>query len=162
MTSARLTFDHAILDETVYLLPDATKLTITANNANELTLIAGNNISTLLIYQPLNGPEMSEEALNSVHKLATAVNLSPNSYLALNLNKIPNLSFRDIKAVESIKTIITFGVTPDMLDIRVDYTEYKSFIFNNLNILISGSLEGISPDDKKRLWHGLQIMYKLK
>ena len=41
-------FNTAILDETVYLLDDAAKLTISAKNANVTTVINLNKVSTVI------------------------------------------------------------------------------------------------------------------
>jgi len=161
MTHDKIQFSNAVIDEMVYLLPDAAKLTISLNNANELTLIAGNNVSTLLLYLPKSGADMSEESLLSLHKLASAVKLSTEHYLAINLKNHANLLFKDFASMPNIKQVICFGITGEMIGLHLDYLIYKPFIFNNLNILISDSLEGISQDDKKLLWHGLQLMFKL-
>ncbi len=162
MTYDKIQFNDAVLDEMAYLIPDVAKLTITSNNANELTFLAGNNVSTLLVYLPKSGVDMNEESLLSLHKLASAVKLSTENYSAININNYLGLLFKDIAAIPEIKRVICFGMAGETIGLHLDYITYKPFIFSNIEILISDSLEGISPDDKKRLWHGLQLMFKLK
>lgn len=162
MAQDKIQFNNAVLDETLYLLPDSAKLTISSNNANQLTFLTGDKVSTLLICLPDSGNEIAEETLVSLHKIAAAVKLTTQEYAILNVKNFPNFRFNQLVDYPQIKHVICFGIAGEDLGLHLDYYIYKSFYFNNIHILMSDSMRDISPDNKKLLWHVLQFMFKLK
>jgi hypothetical protein len=162
MAQDKIQFNNAVLDETLYLLPDSAKLTISLNNANQLPFLTGDKVSTLLICSPDSGNEIAEETLVSLHKLAAAVKLSPQDYAILNVKNFPNFRFNHLLDYPQIKNVVCFGIPGEVLGLHLDYYIYNSFYFNNISTLMSDSMKDMNPDNKKRLWHALQIMYKLK
>ncbi len=162
MSLQKIHFTDAILEETAFLLPDVAKLTISANNANDKPVINLNNVSTILLYQPVTGTAVSEATITAMQKMAQALQLSPESYCILNLADYPGLKLYNLTASPSVSRLICLGVEPAAIGLWVDFIYYKQFKFNNLDILISHNMEGITADHKKILWGKLQIMFNLK
>lgn len=162
MSLQKIHFTDAILEETAFLLPDVAKLTISANNANDKPVINLNNVSTILLYQPVTGTAVSEATITAMQKMAQALQLSPESYCILNLADYPGLKLYNLTANPSVSRLICLGVEPEAIGLWVDFIYYKQFKFNNLDILISHNMEGITADHKKILWGKLQIMFNLK
>ena len=162
MSLQKIHFTDAILEETAFLLPDVAKLTISANNANDKTVINLNNVSTILLYQPVTGTAVSEATITAMQKMAQALQLSQESYCILNLADYPGLKLYNLTANPSVSKLICLGVEPESIGLWVDFIYYKQFKFNNLDILISHNMEGITADHKKILWGKLQIMFNLK
>ena len=162
MSLQKIHFTDAILEETAFLLPDVAKLIISANNANDKPVINLNNVSTILLYQPVTGTAVSEATITAMQKMAQALQLSPESYCILNLADYPGLKLYNLTANPSVSKLICLGVEPESIGLWVDFIYYKQFKFNNLDILISHNMEGITADHKKILWGKLQIMFNLK
>lgn len=162
MSLQKIHFTDAILEETAFLLPDVAKLTISANNANDKPVINLNNVSTILLYQPVNGTAVSEATITAMQKMAQALQLAPESYAMINIADYPGLKFHHLTSSASVSRLICLGVDPESIGLWVDFSFYKQFKFNNLDILISHNMEGISADHKKILWAKLQIMFNLK
>ncbi len=162
MSLQKIHFTDAILEETAFLLPDVAKLIISANNANDKPVINLNNVSTILLYQPVTGTAVSEATITAMQKMAQALQLSQESYCILNLADYPGLKLYNLTANPSVSKLICLGVEPESIGLWVDFIYYKQFKFNNLDILISHNMEGITADHKKILWGKLQIMFNLK
>ena len=80
-------FNTAILDETVYLLDDAAKLTISAKNANVTTVINLNKVSTVMVYSEENTDESSNPTIIAMHKMAAALQLASADYTLINIQQ---------------------------------------------------------------------------
>ncbi len=149
------------MDETAYLIPDATKLTISPTIANDLTHIVAPPVETLMIYKPADGNAVSDKGRVAMERLMAALKQPEGSVKLVNILEHPGLSIVQITRAANIRNLILLGVDLNMLNISMEITLYKPFIFNKLNILAADSLEVIAEEDKKLLWGRLQQMFRL-
>ena len=159
--SEHLAFNAAVLNETIYIIPDGAKLTISPTNANDLTHALSPNTETLVIAMPEQGQTLSEKGRLATERLLAALKQPEGAIALINLAEYPGLLFRELRAHPALKRILLLGTNLNALGIQVDTLMYKSFIFNGLEVLISDSLEVISDADKKLLWARLQQMFNL-
>lgn len=159
--SEHLAFNAAVLNETIYIIPDGAKLTISPTNANDLTHALSPNTETLVIAMPEQGQTLSEKGRLATERLLAALKQPEGAIALINLAEYPGLRFRELRAHATLKRILLLGTNLNALGIHVDNLMYKSFIFNGLEVLISDSLEVISDADKKLLWARLQQMFNL-
>lgn len=157
----KLQFEGALLDETAYLIPDATKLTISPTIANDLTHILSPPVETLMIYQPADGAVVSEKGRVAMERLMAALKQPEGSVKLINILEHPGLDIVRITRTSNIRNLILLGADTQVLNASMEITLYKPFIFNKLNILASDSLELIAEEDKKLLWARLQQMFRL-
>jgi hypothetical protein len=162
MTSENIPYADAILDETVFLLSDAAKLTISANNANDIPVINLNNVSTILLYKPENGVEISETGLTAIQKMTAALGQSEMDYAIINISKYPAFRFHHCVQYRQINKLICLGVSLEEIGLWIDLPMYKRLKFNEIELLISHKIEGISDDHKKLLWGNLKLMFGIK
>lgn len=155
-------FTTAIIDETVFLLDDAAKLTISAKNANYTTVINLNKVSTVIVFDEENMDESSNPTIIAMHKMAAALKLATSDYTIINLRQHPEFKIKHIFANTGVHKLICLGVDLERIGLHTEYLYYKPFVFNNLTIITSHSLTGILPEHKSMLWTRLQQMYGLK
>lgn len=155
-------FTTAIIDETVFLLDDAAKLTISAKNANDTIVINLNKVSTVIVFAEENADESSNTTIIAMHKMAAALKLATSDYGTINLKQHPEFKIKQIFANTGVQKLICLGVDLKDLGLHIESIYYKPFIFNNISIITSHSLTGILPEHKAMLWARLQQMYGLK
>ena len=155
-------FNTAILDETVYLLDDAAKLTISAKNANVTTVINLNKVSTVMVYSEENIDESSNPTIIAMHKMAAALQLASADYTLINIHQHPQFRIKQLLANTDVKKLVCLGLYLSDLGLHIENELYNPFKFNDITIITSHSLLDISPEHKKLLWGKLQKMYGLK
>lgn len=157
----KLQFEGALLDETAYLIPESTKLTISPTIANALSHILAAPVETLMIYQPAEGSEAGEKGLIAMERLITALKQPEETVQCINILGHKGLNLPIITRYPNIKTVILLGTDIRSMGIETESLAYIPFIFNKLNIIISDNLEVITDADKKLLWGRLQKMFGL-
>lgn len=156
-----IAFDAAVLHETLYIVPNDAKLTISATKANDVTHQISPNAETLIVTMPYDKRQMTEKGQLATDKLIGALKLSPGSYAIVSLPENPEFSYSAIRACPQLKRLVLLGCSLKRLGVHLDTLKYKPFIFNGLDIIISDSLEVITDADKKVFWARLQQMFKL-
>lgn len=156
-----IAFDAAVLDETIYIVPDDAKLTISATNANDVSHLISPEVETVVVIMPYDKQQLTDKGKQATEKLIGALKLEPGKVALISLPENPRFSFRHMRHASQLKQVILLGCSLKRLGVHVDTLKYKPFIFNGLEIIISDSLEVISDTDKKVFWVRLQQMFKL-
>lgn len=157
----KLDLTAAVLDETVFIVPDPAKLTISPTNANYLTHIVAPGIETIFLYRPVQGDRLTDAGQVTMDRLINACKIPSDKFVVVNLMEAPGLHWKQIRKAPALKKLILLGCGPEQLGVHIEYFDYNIFNFNGIDILISDSMEVISDDRKKKLWSRLQTMFKL-
>jgi hypothetical protein len=153
-----LQFGGALLDEPVFLVSDATKLTI----SNEKGLLLSNDVHSLFLFKPTQEDALSPQATEALDKMIAACGLTKANAAAIGFTGQEDLHFARLASKGHISQLILLGLTPEDVHLYVDSSYYNIFTFNGIEILISDNIEGISIENKRALWSRLQTMFKLK
>jgi len=152
---------QATIDEQLYLIPDPAKLTISAVKANSAAVDISALADTLVIVQPLQGNTLSQAGEESLRKLILALKQPEDKIQMITIADDIVFSMRDIRRMPDIKRVVIIGTAPETLGLYINYKLYKILKYNNIDILISNSIEDISLENKKVLWTRLQTMFGL-
>lgn len=156
-----IAFDAAVLHETLYIVPDDAKLTISQTNANDVTHLISPTAETLIVLMPYDKKSMTEKGQIATDKLIGALKLEAGTYQVLSLIENPGFQYDSIRRATQLKRLILLGCSLKRLGVQLDVLKYKPFTFNNLEVIISDSLEVITDTDKKVFWARLQQMFSL-
>ncbi|HMX03490.1 MAG TPA: hypothetical protein PLJ43_07745 [Chitinophagales bacterium] len=157
-----LEFGGAMVDEPVFLVSDATKLTISPTKANDEGLDLSNEVHSLFLFKPSSGNRLSPDAMIALDKMIAACGLTKENAVALPFLGQGNLHFNRLASAGYVKKLILLGITPDEIHLFVDSQYYNIFNFNGIDILISDNIEGITKEQKQQLWARLQTLFGLK
>ena len=157
-----LQFGGALLDEPVFLVSDATKLTISPTKANDLSALLSNDVHSLFLFKPTTNDTLSPQATEALDKMIQACGLSKSQAAAVGFTGQSELHFSRLASKGHVKRIVLLGLSPADIHLFVDSIYYKIFTINNIEILISDNIEGISIENKRALWARLQTLFKLK
>lgn len=152
----------AVIDETLYLIPDSTKLTISPINANDLTHILTPQVETVFITGSRSADGLTQDGKVTLDKLIAACKLPAGSFALLHSHLTPGLHWSMLSHSTAVKRIISLGPTPDSLGLHIDFQYYKIMNFNNIELVISHNIEDITPEQKKMLWGRLQTLLGIK
>ena len=157
-----IAFDAAVLHETLYIVPDDAKLTISATKANDVTHLISPTAETLFVVMPYNKKTMTEKGQVATDRLIGALKLQPGTYSIVSLAENPAFRYQHIQQFGQLKRVVLLGCSLKRLGAHLDTLKYKPFIFNNLEVIISDSLEVITDADKQVFWAWLKQMFKLQ
>ncbi len=154
-------FPIAIVDEPVFLLPNSANLLKSTNIANHEEINSVNKNALLILYSVSGDGDLGAETLAAMDKLISAVALKPEETTRIKI--VGNETFRLFRMMEKhdFKQLICFGIMPEQIGLHVEYKLYKSFKFNNLNIVICDSLEGMEKQKRLALWNQLKLMFNI-
>ena len=118
----------------------------------------------ILILVNYEGPgELPGEELVFLTNMLTACKLSIADTVIMNLNKVPNPTYKAITAKLHSKIILLFGVTPSSLELPIDFPPFQVQSLNTVTFLYSAALDEIKKDKilKSKLWVCLQKIFNL-
>ncbi len=106
--------------------------------------------------------EVAPELLEMLRKMIIAVQLDPSRTPVYDHAQDP-VDFRVIKATETIKVVLTFGMQPRDLGIDVPYKNAKAVDYLGIRLFFFDSLSliGSKPTRKKFLWTILKEIFSI-
>jgi DNA polymerase III psi subunit len=127
---------------------------------DEFTL--GENLKNILIL--LNAPDtamISEEDLNFLTGVLKACKLSLKDVAVFNLASLKNTKYTTLLEKFNPGTVLLFGVTPEEIDLPINFPEFKILNYRDVQFLTSPSLNHLQNDKamKSKLWACLQQLF---
>ena len=80
-----IAFDAAVLDETIYIVPDDAKLTISATNANDVSHLISPEVETVVVIMPYDKQQLTDKGKQATEKLIGALKLEPGKVALISL-----------------------------------------------------------------------------
>ncbi len=157
----KLTFKKAILDETVYVIPDATKLTNVADTLNQFLFEGGNGKKVSIIYRPAHGNKLDNESKNTLLKVVNALKLTLDDVAIINTEESGYNHFQFINAKLHPTYLLCFGIGPHDLGIRITHEFYKEYSISGVRVIFSHAVEALDKQRKNVLWGRLQEMFQM-
>jgi DNA polymerase III psi subunit len=122
----------------------------------------GENLKNILIV--LNAPEtamISEENLNFLTGILKACKLSMKDVAVFNLASLKHTKYTNLLEKFNPGTVLLFGVTPQEIDLPINFPEYKILNYRDVQFLTSPSLDLLQNDKalKSKLWACLQQLF---
>lgn len=119
--------------------------------------------SILIVVNNPQSPFLKDEELIYLTKILTACKLTLEDVALVNLASITSLSYEDLQKQYPSEKVICFGVTPEILQLPLDFPSYQMQRFGNSTYLHAPSLEDLEPQEKERrkLWASLQKLFNI-
>jgi len=127
--------------------------------------VAGNNKKGILVVIRVAEPD--QQLLSFLGKILKAVkiNMEEDAHI-LNITNVSSISFSQINAEKEYKHLLSFGVSPEELGLRVDHQLYRPLQISSTIFLFANPLPAIFEErqqGKKKmstaLWKALQALF---
>jgi len=117
----------------------------------------------LLVVRYPTATYIPDEQLNFLTSVLGACKLSLGDIAILNLTNAPSVLHKDIQNKFKSSVTILFGLTPEELEMPVNFPEFQVQAFNNCTFLHTPTLEKLETDKilKSKLWVCLRKMFNL-
>ena len=117
----------------------------------------------LLVVRYQTATYIPDEPLNFLTSVLGACKLSLGDIAILNLTNAPSVLHKDIQNKFTSSVTILFGLTPEELEMPVNFPEFQVQAFNNCTFLHTPTLEKLETDKvlKSKLWVCLRKMFNL-
>lgn len=117
-----------------------------------------------VLIEDIDHPVLNEADETFLFKIMGAVKHSKSSIVLVNVAEQEKQLVRDFLQAASPEIIIAFGVLPAYYSMKADITPYESYVENDIQYFPAATLSAIQENisQKKKLWEGLQLLFKLK
>ena len=115
----------------------------------------------LLIVRYMATTHLPDGQLNFLTSVLGACKLNLGDIAIFNITNAPSALYKDIQNKFKSTVIILFGLTPEELEMPVDFPEFQVQAFNNCTFLHTPTLEKLEADKilKSKLWVCLRKMF---
>ena len=115
----------------------------------------------LLVVRYPTATYIPDEQLNFLTSVLGACKLSLGDIAILNLTNAPSVLHKDIQNKFKSSVTILFGLTPEELEMPVNFPEFQVQAFNNCTFLHTPTLEKLETDKvlKSKLWVCLRKIF---
>ena len=150
-------------NETENLSPEGIKETKQANLSPALTFLGNNKKHVVIIVNYQDALYIPDDKLAFLTTILTACKLNLADIALLNFANAGKISYKDFFETVPAKSVIFFGVQPDMLSIPMNFPFFQVQHFDNVDYLSSPPLDEIEADKtlKGNLWTCLKKIFKL-
>lgn len=146
--------------------PQATSLSTgieSENNHSAIRALGGHRRSILIVVNTPNSPFLKDEELTYLTRILNACKLTLEDVALVNINSIPHVSYERLQQQFPSEKVICFGVTPEMLELPVDFPYYQLQKSGNSIYLHAPSLAALEPQEteRRKFWSSLQKLFNL-
>jgi hypothetical protein len=133
------------------------------NAAASLSFLGNNEKKIILIVSEDDALYLREDSLNFLLSILTPCKLTLADVALINVKKTTVVSYHLLANELKAEKIILFGTPVSVLDLPLQFADYKLQQFNNQTYLSAQSLELIKNDKeaKLKLWACLKTMFNI-
>lgn len=117
----------------------------------------------LIIVNNTESPFLKDEELAYLTKILNACKLTLEDVALVNMATVATLSYEDLQKQYPSEKVICFGVTPDMLQLPLDFPYYQLQKSGNCIYVHAPALAALEPqeNERRKLWTSLQKLFNL-
>lgn len=133
------------------------------NNHPPLRSLGGHQRSILIVVNNPDSPFLRDEELAYLTRILNACKLTLEDVALININGHPHLSYEHLQQQFPSEKVICFGVTPEMLELPIDFPCYQLQKSGHSIYLHAPSLAALEPQEteRRKFWGSLQKLFKL-
>jgi hypothetical protein len=119
--------------------------------------------SILIVVNTPNSPFLKDEELNYLTKILNACKLTLEDVALVNIASLAAVTYKDLQQQYPSDKVICFGVTPEILELPLDFPPYQLQRSGNCTYVHAPSLASLEPQEQERrkLWASLQKLFNL-
>jgi len=131
--------------------------------APQIQFLGGNRKNILILVNYENVSYLPDEELNFLTNMLSACKLNIGDVAIINLNKIPNPSYKEILDTLNGNIVLLFGTDPEILNLPVSFPHFQVQSFSSYTFLYTPSLDKIGNDKilKSKLWVCLRRIFNV-
>ena len=143
--------------------PEEIKETKQTEQSPALTFLGNNKKQVVIIVNYQDSLYIPDDKLAFLTTILTACKLNLADIALLNFANAGKVLYKDFFETVPAKSVILFGVQPDMLSVPMNFPFFQVQHFDNVNYLSSPPLEEIEKDKtlKGNLWTSLKKTFNL-
>jgi hypothetical protein len=143
--------------------PEEIKEMKPAKQSPALTFLGNNKKQVVIIVNYPDTLYIPDDKLAFLTSILTACKLNLADIALLNFANSGRVSYKDFFEAVPAKSVIFFGVQPDMLSVPMNFPFFQVQHFDNVNYLSSPPLDKIEMDKtlKGNLWTSLKKIFTL-
>ncbi|MEZ5013484.1 MAG: hypothetical protein R2794_04270 [Chitinophagales bacterium] len=154
-------FSDVILDETLFLIPDAAKLTKSALPSNSVDHWKGNASSGVAIVLDVAENAFEASDYEILEKLLKAIGLSFDNVLYCYSDHLEPARLPSQLAEHGVQHLLLFTDRSKAFD-YVENEYYKVLKFNTIHYIISHRISDFNLERRTALWNALKQMFTLR
>ena len=133
------------------------------NNYPPIRSLGGHQRSILIVVNNPNSPFLKDEELTYLTRILNACKLTLEDVALVNISSLPHLSYEQLQQQFPSEKVICFGVTPEMLELPIDFPCYQLQKSGNSIYLHAPSLAALEPQEteRRKFWVSLQKLFNL-
>jgi len=134
-----------------------------AKQSPALTFLGSNKKQVVIIVNYQDALYIPDDKLAFLTNILTACKLNLADIALLNFANVSKVSYKDFFEAVPAKSVIFFGVQPDILSVPMNFPFFQVQNFDNVNYLSSPTLDEIEADKtlKGSLWTSLKKIFNL-
>ena len=128
-----------------------------------LTFLGSNKKQVVIIVNYQDALYIPDDKLAFLTNILTACKLNLADIALLNFANVGKVAYKDFFEAVPAKSVIFFGVQPDILSVPMNFPIFQVQHFDNVDYLSSPPLDEIEADKtlKGNLWTSLKKIFKL-
>jgi hypothetical protein len=134
------------------------------NTSSEIRSLGRHQQSILIVVNSVNSPFLKDEELNYLTRILNACKLTLEDVALVNIATLAAVNYKDLQQQYPSTNVICFGVTPERLELPLDFPYYQLQRSGNCTYLHAPSLDSLEPQEQERrkLWASLQKLFNLR
>lgn len=133
------------------------------NNHQPIRSLGGHQRSILIVVNNPNSPFLKDEELTYLTRILNACKLTLEDVALVNISGISQVNYELLLQQYPSEKVICFGVTPEMLELPIDFPYYQLQKSGNSIYLHAPSLAALEPQEteRRKFWGSLQKLFNL-
>lgn len=133
------------------------------NTLSQLRSLGRHQKSILIVVNIADSPFLKDEELNYLTRILNACKLTLEDVALVNIASLTSVSYKDLQSQYPSEKVLCFGVTPEMLELPLDFPNYQLQRSGNSTYLHAPSLGSLEPQEQERrkLWASLQKLFSI-
>lgn len=131
----------------------AVSFSVLGHNRKKIIILVANDET---LYLP-------DEQLNFLLGILSACSLTMEDVAIINIRKNKSITYKTIEQELKAEQVILFGVTPEQINLPIEFPHYQVQAFNNQTYLAAALLTEIQNNktEKTKLWNCLKQIFSL-
>jgi DNA polymerase III psi subunit len=119
--------------------------------------------SILIVVNTPDSPFLKDEELNYLTRILNACKLTLEDVALVNIASLTAFTYKDLQQQYPSDKVICFGVTPEMLELPLDFPYYQLQRSGNCTYVHAPTLASLEPQEQERrkLWASLQKFFNI-
>lgn len=125
--------------------------------------LGGHQRSILVVVNNPDRPFLKDEELTYLTRILNACKLTLEDVALVNISGIHPASYERLQKQFPSEKVICFGVTPEMIELPLDFPSYQLQKSGNSIYLHAPSLAALEPQEteRRKFWSSLQKLFNL-